>query len=1008
MNSSPLISVPSFTLSIESEDAIQEELPPTSGDFAGWSSHPFFQAHVEFDPAIRRFCNSVQDMNKVLSRVAKAVRIIDLDPELFDSKHIRELAGYLCSVKGYEYEVPVSARNDVPVMAGLRNNRLVFSSGRELEIGTDVRNGTTGVPEIFEDFCTGLTTFRRQRVRARDGGVRETVNPRSNPSLAQRVNDWRNERPLAKPVSRGSAHKAFTGVQPGHTDRLLSQTVRSFPLAKQKASDFLLTEFVSHPLSISDQFDKKADGLWSRQASKQGAMLSMPGASDLNEVIEVHLVHALPVHRGAIRLPPSGEVVLIMDEAAYKSCCADLSRLAQEQPRIRVFVPWETEGTPISEHVHMAEVAAALLEQARVTKRLHHVNGAVEKIQPGTVLEPSVNRVHLVKRAGIGAGEHCAVWHFPDPKKGAEAVQKALRAFRFLPSDFTGAEGFWYSCLVRAGMAVDGDMKDRQWTADSSLWTGKPAPGENGKEPDVFENTYGQNERLNRILDNITHAHPGSDEEKAWACDVFCRFFDAKKTNYENQLKKTEEKMGTLSRPETHEERMSELRQMVTESSIRQALYDQMNEFVTSDDRILFVTAPCGVGKTLSLLLLSGERKGRAAWFSFPMNQLATEFKNASPSKLISIHCQGDVKGADLKKFKRSATPLNTAVFVHPTLLSAIRGDLTPSAFDGLTLFVDEWHGLSDEQLQPLQELLARTKAKLVLLSATPRDSQSNFFKDLHPEQHRVHEISVDAAEAEGLLRPRLVFDGTGAFFVEPKTGQKSSFEARFERAQATLEARIQSLPLWQHSGLIYVDRTKEAAQVCQALRESGRYPGLTIYNATGQTPEVPDFTRKPFMVVCCRRYREGANVRGLNYVLALGSLNDTAAIQISGRLSRKFPDDGGLPYGLLFAFGDGSENKSTLRSDRGASTPWAFLDDCRTLDGKELIDELPMLPPVRPEVFEVGALKGNRFRIPFNALPGNVDEVEAGSLLGRKRQASSSILSSQVARSRVSSRFSS
>ena len=62
----------------------------------------------------------------------------------------------------------------------------------------------------------------------------------------------------------------------------------------------------------------------------------------------------------------------------------------------------------------------------------------------------------------------------------------------------------------------------------------------------------------------------------------------------------------------------------------------------------------------------------------------------------------------------------------------------------------------------------------------------------------------------------------------------------------------------------------------------------------------------------------------------------------------------------------------------------------------------------VRPEVFEVGAVKGNRFRIPFNALPGNVDEVEAGSLLGRKRQASSSILSSQVARSRVSSRFSS
>lgn len=974
----------------------EEELPPTGGTYDEWSSHPFFDAHEEFDPALRAFSATRQVLNQVFSRIAKAVQIVDHAPRFFTEKRIGELARYLSAAMRQE---PSSGS------AWISGNNLKFPDGAKLELDRDERQGTVTVEGLAPLLAQGLTTFWRNRQAARRAGGMAVVRSISGQTLRQRMDAWKQEGLSTSVVTRNLAPREFHGVRPSETVQLLSQPrSSSIGILLEKPVASVVTAFGLHPLRLVDEFDAIHHGRWVVQASSSGALLSAPGAPDLNRVAEVHLVQAPQVRLGAIRLPPSGDVVLIVDEVAYRSCLADLWRLAQAQPRLRVFVPLDAEGSPVSALAHFAQAALVLLDSSVVAKCLHHLHGDVMQIeQTGRWVGPPGHALCLVSpKGGSDAGRRCDVWHLQDPQDGARMIRQALGAFRFLPPDFAGAEAFWLFCLIKAGMAIKNvSPSHRCWSTDPLLRVEDKGDVGNRTGPDVFENTYGQSARLVSIVEDIRHRHPGSDKDKAWACESFTEFFGAKQKHYAQALGKTVDKVSRLSQSEVDEGRVAQLVQKVEQSRIRQALYDQMNGFSASDDRVLFVTAPCGVGKTLALSLLSARRDGRAAWFSFPTNQLAKEFANASPSRTVSVHCEGDVKGSELHKLEAHAVSLETAAFVHPTMLHAIKGGLKPSTFDGLTLFVDEWHNLSDDQLRPLQALLKDTNAKLVLLSATPRREQCDRFKDLYPHHHRVHEIAVDVAQAEGLLRSRLVFDGTGAFFVRTK---KSGFEARFERAQAALEVRIHGQALWLHSGVIYVDDTEQAKEVCAALRKPDRYRGLMVFDATGQRPDSPDFTRTPFVLVCCKRYREGANIPALNYVLALGSLNDTAAIQIGGRLSRKFKNGGGLPYGLLFAFGHGSGTQSTLRSDRGASMPWDFLEDCHTREGKPLIDEFPMLPPVRPEIFKGGELHGNRFSIDLHALPGRIDAVESASLLGRKRAPTDSVLSWQGARGSVSS----
>lgn len=973
----------------------EEELPPTGGIYDEWSRHPFFDAHEEFDPALRAFMATRQGVNKVFSRIAKAVQIIDGAPTFFNEKRIEALAGFLCQ----------ALHGERPrVGAWCVNDKLHFPDGAKLELGPDERQGTVVMEGLAPLLTQGLTTFWRQRRAAHQAQGQVVARPSSGKTLLQRMDAWKKEGLSTSVVTRNLAPREFHGVRPSETVQLLSQPrSSSIGLLLETPLASVVTAFGLHPLRLVHEFDAIHHGRWVVQASSSGALLSAPGAPDLNRVAEVHLVQALQVRRGAIRLPPSGDVVLIVDEAAYRSCLADLWRLAQAQPRLRVFVPLDAEGSPVSALAHFAQAALVLLDSSVVAKCLHHLHGDVMQIeQTGRWVGPLGHALCLVSpKGGSDAGRRCGVWHLQDPQDGARMIRQALGALRFLPPDFAGAEAFWLFCLIKAGMAIkDVSPSHRCWSTDPLLRVEDKGDARNRTGPDVFENTYGQSARLVGIVEDIRRRHPGSDKDKAWACESFTEFFGAKQKRYAQALVKTADKVSRLSRGEVDEGHVAQLVQKVGQSPIRQALYDQMNGFSASGDRVLFVTAPCGVGKTLALSLLSAQRDGRAAWFSFPTNQLAKEFAKASPSRTVSVHCEGDVKGSELHKLENHGVPLETAVFVHPTMLHAIKGGLEPSTFDGLTLFVDEWHNLSDDQLKSLLALLKHTDAKLVLLSATPRGKQCVAFSNAYPRHHRVHEISIDEALAHGLLRPRLVFDGTSTFFV-PRL--KIDFKSRFERACIALEAQIEGQALWRHSGAIYVDSTEEAAVVCQYLRESDRYPGLSVFNATGQQPEVPDFCRKPFLLVCCKRYREGANIPSLNYVLALGSLNAVAAIQIAGRLSRKSSDGEGLIYGLMFAFGDES---ASLRSDCAGPELGRFLHKCFARHDTPLIEEFSLLPRNASETIHLEALTETRFRVRFQygVSARRTAEVVNGSLLGRKRASADSVLSWQRARGSVAS----
>lgn len=784
-------------------------------------------------------------------------------------------------------------------------------------------------------------------------------------------------------------------VRPSDTQSLLSarfSVPQRDPLATRLVTHSSL-DFLVQELPAVDPGPNLKEQPWTRWMLSAGELLSADGASDLRLATTLHVIHANPLERKRICLPPSGDVIVAVTPTAYRRCHQSLFEMAQKQNRIRVLVVKEDDPSQVSQRQHTALFAAELLKNGYSVQRFHMMADNVKAVLGDAwmkVVEQNTMEIVTPRAPGLLAGPgdaslHLVAWHFPQREEGIRQLESVVQALRFMPRDFRGAVAVEHLYLNAAGMTFRrSDPKHFAWVAVNE----HARAGSQGGN--FFEMTFGNPDRRQAILDEIEQCQDLSPEQKSQLSHFYRGIFQKWLTSYKKNREATADRLSALGQSLVDLSRVDALRQKVGESKLRKALYEVMDGFTVSEEhRVLFVTAPCGVGKTLALSLLSADRKGRAAWFSFPTNQLASEFVKAAPLNLMSVHCQGELSGADLPKLRAHGAELVNATLVHPTLLSAVKADGASSRFEGLTIFVDEWHNLSDNQLKVLHTLLQKTAVKLVLLSATPRDTQYQDLKALFPGACREHVISVQSAIDEQLLRPRLYFDGTETS-SRSKSGLKSllrrtPFETRVERALTTLDASINGRPLWNWSGAIYLDNIKSAEALCAELRK--KYPDLKVYNATGNQPDQPDFDVRPFLLVCCKRFKEGANIKALGYVMTLASLNDTDAIQIGGRLSRKSDRSDELPYGLFFAFGDGSHEKNSLRSDPMGVDHENFLQNCRAPDGENLTRYWPLMPAAS-DIFSPVQDRPNRIRINIGFLKDHTKHGEGNSIefLTRKR----------------------
>lgn len=832
---------------------------------------------------------------------------------------------------------------------------------------------------------------------------------------------WEKER-VQRSVDVVSRPKAvipqFDHIRPGDTQLLLSSyapvqrkpvIMREGPIARE---DFEIFKF-GESMEIGEELP------WAQRDFSMGRLLSVSGAGDLSEATDIHLIHANLQGCKQIRVPPSGDVILVVTPTEYLSLSHDLFEGAQRQHRIRLLVMNEDNASEVCRRLHTLQWVVEILSGATGIKRFHMLEGNVktvhgERLPMGlpddNTIEAMALHSGISKRPRIG-DLRCAVWHIAQPERARIALQFAQQALRFLPADFDGAPSFLHFCLATA------EMKFGTMVASPLTWEAEQLRSpQNLMRVASFEKTYGDPGRLKTIQGEIQGCDKLLEPAKTEISALYQSFFEPKIQKYEVLLKETQQKVSALSESVVDTSRVEKLKTRLAASTIRQGLYDAMNRFMVSPShRILFVEAPCGVGKTLALSMLSAERRGQGAWFSFPTNMLAKQFVDEAPRKLVSVHCEGDVKGADLSKLEKHATGIHNAVFVHPTLLNAIRPEGDLNRFNELTVFVDEWHNLGDTQLKELLASLKATQVKLVLLSATPREAQWKSLMESFPEACQQHVISVDSAIQERLLRPRLVFDatdtslrgsycdslaeaiGSGAWRFggkaalpkKPKT-EETPFDLRCERAMATLDFTIDGQALWERSGVIYLNNIKNAQKICDDLRE--KYPSLSVFNATGDHPEVPDFTARPFALVCCKRFKEGANIPALGYVMTLAAVTDTDAVQIGGRLSRRSERPDELPFGLFIALGDGSSEQEILRSDRVGEDQRdleEFLKRCRTRDGQDWTRHLPLVP-AKEDIF-FGDPSSLQIRVDLKLLErtkANRTNSISG-MLGHKRQRS-------------------
>lgn len=722
----------------------------------------------------------------------------------------------------------------------------------------------------------------------------------------------------------------------------------------------------------------------SRQEIAGGHVLSSSGMPELDSLSKIHLIQATQCRSGVIWLPPSGAVVIAMSRAdafKYGLRCVELM---QQHPRIAVFIP--SGNGPVS-HGHMLGLMTELLNRSSCPKTFRISGGNVQSLE-GTqqYALPGSNCMRKARPSSpSGQGDEASnytIWHFPEHKKGHGQLTQAIKVLQFLPRDFPCRGQFVAELMGKLGMDLQTLSPEALTWSKAFIAKGR-ADETSFLKP--FEETYRNMAQLNAIFLAISDAESLLPEEKTHISAVLCELFSSMNKQYDIQLKSTKTKLDGWKEFDIDEPRKAGLKAMVEQSPIREELYDAIQNFVASRQRLLLIEAPCGVGKTLALSLLSATLVKGSCWFSFPTNVLAKEFKKAAPVKAVPVHCKGDIKGSELPKLKRHDVQLKKAVFVHETLLSVIRNHENRGDLNDLTLFVDEWHNLSQKELHAFTDLAETTSVKLVFLSATPRREGVDILHKAF-DQRSEHVIRVERAIEEGLLRPRIFLDGTvdSRPDVFNKTKVKTHFDTRLQRALESLDSQIQGKPLWCHSGVIYVNDTKKASQICQALSE--RYEGLHVYNATGTAPQEPDFEKRPFALVCCRRFKEGANIKALGYVITLESLTDVDAVQIAGRLSRRSDRSDELPYGLFLAFGDGSGEKSQLRSDpTDQDVQQDFLSRCQGPEGQPLLDVYPRIP-------EQSRVTSNLLRLPLNdekrqMLWASMQKKAEKEMLGRKQE---------------------